>query len=73
MLAGKTVEKLIKLIDRKVLSYLYCRYTNLSIVEKLLETDKIIVDREGSDKMTPLHYAARSSINDATCPLTLLS
>ena len=71
MLAGKIVEKLIKLIDRKVISY--CRYTNLSIVEKLLETDKIIVDSEGSDKMTPLHYAARSSINDATCPLTLLS
>lgn len=30
--------------------------------------DKISVDREGSDKMTPLHYAARSRINDTICP-----
>ena len=51
----------------------YCRYTNLKIVKKLLCTDKIIVDCEGSDKMTPLHYAARFCLNDLFCHLILLT
>ena len=51
----------------------YCRYTNLKIVKKLLCTDKIIVDSEGSDEMTPLHYAARFCFNDPFCQLTILT
>merc|ERR1719422_1304895 len=40
-----------------------CRYTHLKFVEKLLESKEVKIDVEGSDKMTPLHYAARYGRN----------
>merc|ERR550532_2357509 len=64
-LESETLREKVNELDVKENTPLHyaCRYTNLSIVEKLLEMDKISVDREGSDKMTPLHYAARYGKN----------
>ena len=43
---------------------LLSRYTQYNVVCKLLELAGIKVDIEGSDRMTPLHYAARYGKNE---------
>ena len=48
-------------LDEKKNSALHyaARYSNLAIVNILLENDRVVVDNVGSDEMTPLHYASR--------------
>ena len=52
----------LNLLDEKKNSALHyaARYSNLAIVNILLENDRVVVDNVGSDEMTPLHYASRS-------------
>ena len=49
-------------LDEKENSALHyaARYSHLETVKKLVATKQAVVDVEGSDGMTPLHYASRS-------------
>ena len=53
-------------LDEKKNSALHyaARYSNLAIVNILLENHRVVVDNAGSDQMTPLHYAARYGKNE---------
>ena len=53
-------------LDEKKNSALHyaARYSNLAIVNILLQNSRVVVDNVGSDLMTPLHYAARYGKNE---------
>ena len=62
----------LNLLDEKKNSALHyaARYSNLAIVNTLLDNPLVEVDKVGSDHMTPLHYAARYGKNETERNIT---